>query len=519
MPEPTPKKRTIWSRLFGKAPSAEKLQQATLASPSEQDVGIGDLSDFIHLAGDQDLLLKELPIDRIMRYRIFDEMMEDPLIYGALRLHISQAIGFNEEKGASLFVESKTDQDDPIVAELRELSHKLKINEKVYQWGMELAKYGLWGLRIYGNEKRGVTNLRSDVFTHPSSFKIFEQQNRLVGFLSRYQTIFQQEMPLIEPWKMIAFKLSGSNFRSQMIPPMTPQPMDLYAELNQEYVIESQDYGTSILEGAYKPWVDFMEANLSLLMSRRNASKRDRVIGYPMGGMSPVKAAQLTNMIADRLKIRKKNEAQKKLQKGYVATIDDFLLPYQADGKGRLEFSVVDPSPNIDGIEDLMLHVKRLCGALGIDPSLLGFGDMLSGGLGEGGWFRLSIVSALFGEQIRKSLIDGLNRLFEIHIAYKYKKIYPQEQQPWRIHFQSLASAKEHEGRTTTLLRMELVERVNQWLLQLPEAVDRDAYLNFMLTDILQMDETKWKDILKKPPPQEEEQPEPEEQSEGETYE
>ena len=82
MPEPTPKKRTIWSRLFGKAPSAEKLQQATLASPSEQDVGIGDLSDFIHLAGDQDLLLKELPIDRIMRYRIFDEMMEDPLIYG-----------------------------------------------------------------------------------------------------------------------------------------------------------------------------------------------------------------------------------------------------------------------------------------------------------------------------------------------------------------------------------------------------------------------------------------------------
>lgn len=31
--------------------------------------------------------------------------------------------------------------------------------------------------------------------------------------------------------------------------------------------------------------------------------------------------------------------------------------------------------------------VKRLGGALGVDPSLLGFGDMLSGGLGDGASF------------------------------------------------------------------------------------------------------------------------------------
>ena len=39
--------------------------------------------------------------------------------------------------------------------------------------------------------------------------------------------------------------------------------------------------------------------------------------------------------------------------------------------------------------------MKRLGGALGVDPSLLGFGDMLSGGLGDGGFFRVSVLASV----------------------------------------------------------------------------------------------------------------------------
>lgn len=53
--------------------------------------------------------------------------------------------------------------------------------------------------------------------------------------------------------------------------------------------------------------------------------------------------------------------------------------------------------------------MKRLGGALGVDPSLLGFGDMLSGGLGDGGFFRVSVLAAVKANLIRAAIRDGLN--------------------------------------------------------------------------------------------------------------
>lgn len=67
--------------------------------------------------------------------------------------------------------------------------------------------------------------------------------------------------------------------------------------------------------------------------------------------------------------------------------------------------------------------MKRLGGALGVDPSLLGFGDMLSGGLGDGGFFRVSVLAAVKANLIRAAIRDGLNQICQIHCAYRYGKV------------------------------------------------------------------------------------------------
>ncbi|NMS31495.1 hypothetical protein, partial [Vibrio parahaemolyticus] len=95
---------------------------------------------------------------------------------------------------------------------------------------------------------------------------------------------------------------------------------------------------------------------------------------------------------------------------GFIPTVINTLLPFMGGAKGGLQIDTFTTDPNISHIEDIMFHLKRLAGTLGVDPSMLGFGDLLSGGLGEGGFFRTSIQSALRANQIRAAVVAFVKR-------------------------------------------------------------------------------------------------------------
>jgi len=281
--------------------------------------------------------------------------------------------------------------------------------------------------------------------------------------------------------------------------------VDLSANKPSDELLESWNYGRSILEGSFLPWVDLQESIISLNMSRRNKSKRDRMIAYPISGVSPARAAALTQSIAQRLKQRKLLDEEKRLKGGYIPSQDDFLIPYDTQSNGRIEFSTIEPSVDVSAIEDVMFHLKRVCGALGLDPSLIGHGDMLAGGLGEGAWFRQSIIAAATGEQLRRAIAAGLNRLCEIHLAYKYNVAYPEDERPWRFDFHASSSAKELENQQSRMLGMDFVDRLNGAIMGFKEAgvgVDHEAYAKYTIHQLLKIDEEDWSEIWsKKAPP------------------
>lgn len=114
--------------------------------------------------------------------------------------------------------------------------------------------------------------------------------------------------------------------------------------------------------------------------------------------------------------------------------------------------------------------MKRLGGALGVDPSLLGFGDMLSGGLGDGGFFRVSVLAAVKANLIRAAIRDGLNQICQIHCAYRYGKVYVPGTEPWSIRFNSVSSAIEREEVET----QEKLAGIAGGIVQVLAAVDQD---------------------------------------------
>ncbi len=299
------------------------------------------------------------------------------------------------------------------------------------------------------------------------------------------------------PWSFVGFEIPHWKSVSTLEPTTVGlRPVDLsqdnYAD---EAMVESQEYGSSLIETGYQPWLDLLDAICSLNASRRNAARLERIIGVSTGRLDPEKAAKYLNTISAQIIQTDKAITARSLRKGFVQTVINRIFPMFGE-KGRMDVNTVQGTPDINGLEDVLFHVKRLGGALGVDPSMLGFGDFLSGGLGDGGFFRVSVMAAMKASALRLAIQNGIQRLCEIHVAYKHNKIFLDGNQPWRIVFNSVSTALEREEQENLEARTNIASSLSGIVATLDQefsTTDRRAFLNFLWTHILKKDEESFK--------------------------
>jgi hypothetical protein len=100
---------------------------------------------------------------------------------------------------------------------------------------------------------------------------------------------------------------------------------------------------------------------------------------------------------------------------------------------------------------------------------------------------------------LRLAVLSGLENLFDIHVAYKYGKVFLPGEKPWRVVFNSVSSALEREERENLEGRVTFATMMGQ-LIQIIDAeftaVDRNALANYMFTDIMRIDEEKFRKMF-----------------------
>lgn len=463
-------------------------------------------------------LIKSLPADRQLKYYEFDKMEDDPLCGQALWIHVNNALVYDEEAGYSVQVESKADENDPVVSDLRSVFHEW-MQEHSKKILHNVAKYGCFGVRPYFKpDGTGIDIKRTLVGPegHPSTFKIYETLGSYVGVHSQFQ--HPNHAPrLSEPWQFIIFKSPNYSIRTGWAPkrvhPTNPgYQFDIWDDNPPPTLNESFDYGKSLFNNAFTPWMNLGEASLALLIARLKSAQRETLVGYPIGNQDPTEAAKEVRELTDMFQARDDQDSKRTLSENLVRVAKKFIIPYDSTGKGQLVFNQTEPNINIEGISDLMLYIKVLCGSLGVDPSLVGFSDMMAGGLGEGGWLRTSILATTWGIALRQALRNGYERMFEMHVKLKWGKIYLPEKKPWRVKFKAVSDAKEREANEVRMGNMDFAERLTNLLLAMEEQegapkIDKHTLKNIMLTNILKQEEPVVQELLKlKPKPSEQTQ-------------
>lgn len=452
------------------------------------------------VSGDDEDVVHSLPEERVARYDVFDLMASDPTIDCAVKMHIAHALSARPDDGEIFDIESVTDADDPIVNDLRQ-TLKPMLHRELHELATGAAIHGVHYVRAYGEQGVGLTRIRSDYYTHPRFVKEYERAGQLAGFCSAHQgTIRRGEISLLPPWMFVAFKIPAWKVAPNIEPMRVDQtPVDIENEdMAAESLVETQDYGSSLIETAYSSWIDLLEAIVSLNMSRKNAARLERIIGINTGRMEPQKASQYLNLVANQIKKTDKATAKQSWLKGKVQTVLNHLIPIFGDVKGRLDINSIQGTPDIQGIDDVMFHIKRLGSALGVDPSLLGFGDLMSGGLGDGGFFRVSIMAAIKAQMLRAAMKNGIERLIDIHVAYKYGKVFLPGERPYKLMFHSISTALEREEQENKEARANLATGFATVFATLDaefQVTDRRGLMNYLLTNVLKMDEETFKNV------------------------
>lgn len=397
--------------------------------------------------GDRWFADARLPDDRFAKYILLQEMADDPLLSGGIDMHISHALSVNAKTGLCVSIEAKDPADAELAAALMgDLG--VMINEGAPGWCKNMAVFGAHYIRPYAEPDKGIQSIESSWYTMAHQIREYVRCGRCAGFTSEYlkEKDSGGAIKLVQPWQLVALRIPYWQPKIHLEPlNLSGQQYSLYDDLYHRIPTETQDYGTSLLEFCYPAWRDLTDALRSLKGSRFNASRIDRFVTLGMENLDPVQSANYLNLVGTQLRRDMEAAAAKSKRTGLIPTVINRLIPSMGN-KGSVSIDTQVISPDIQHIEDVMFHLKRMSGGLGIDPSMLGWSDMLSGGLGEGGFFRTSIQAAQRANWIRMGLRTAIDRLIDIHMANKYGKIFPAGQaRPITVKFHSLNTAIELE--------------------------------------------------------------------------
>lgn len=448
--------------------------------------------------------LKRTRKELYTRYKV---MGKDPTLSACLSLLTTAALGGHESKGDVVFIQPADSlmTDGKEAKKIRqEIEREAKIlepliNDIVFALCRMAIQYGDSYVRIYAEKGIGVTHLLCGELTESPFVQAYEQGGRTVGYhILEKDQHDKLKLTRLTTYQMARMKMQRINPIAQHKNQYIEQGRLLASNNVNDLPIIPSEVGGSFLQDAEDAWEKVM-LNMAALNSQQIAdSISQNFLQVNMSSMTEEAREDYKRGLSALIDKSREN-IESALNGGEALYMPQyFLLPSWDDKQVLSSMGDISQRSSPINTEYLMLHLRRMTGALGVDISLTGWADMLAGGLGDGAAFHTSaqiMQKAIF---IRQAATKTLNDIIKLHFGYKYNKLFKGNTLPWKITFYSDISAAAQESIENKNTRAATLMSVAQSIAGLKE-VGLDEQSNyFLLTDILGLDDKQAQSISKK---------------------
>lgn len=443
----------------------------------------------------------KLPEDRFAKYPFLEEMAKFPTLSDAIDIHLTHALSTDKKTNRSFTIAGKQGKTDKASKANQAIADELMndlgdvLNREMPGWAKVMCIYGVNYIRPYGTSGAGITSFEGSYYTLPCWVREYVRGSSLAGFTNEwFWRGAEKDKILAEPWALVPLKIPYWVPSRTHIPVTTGlQGYALMDDPMERLPMETQNYGTSLLETSFGPYQNLLNALKSLKASRNNASKIDRLIGVNTSSLDPVNAAAYINTITTAFKHNADMMKKRAIRGGYTPTVVNNVIPVMGDGKGAMTIDTQTTTADIGQIEDIMFYLRQLAASVGLDVTLLGWADMMSGGLGDGGFFRTSVQAAMRAQWIRNAVSTFVYRVIDIHLAFKTGKVYLPEERPYEVQFNSLNTAIQEEEQAEQESRANyasIVASILDAVQNSPALAGSPTFMRLLCSDILNFSDT-----------------------------
>lgn len=330
-----------------------------------------------------------LQINRLERYKDFDQMDEVGEIHLALDIYADEASLIDPELKHSITIKSKSKR---VKRELDELFFTtLLIDHCLRPMIRYLVKYGDAAFEIIPTKTRNAVaalrNMNIYNFT-----RVETRYGDLIGFY--FQDQLTTTPQFMHPWQVMHMRLTSYE--------------NIY-----------HPYGQSILSGARKHFKQLRLMEDAALIYRITRAPEKRVFTIPVGNIPTSEVPQYIELIARNFKKKKFfDPATGDVNERWHPLIqeDDFWLPQRADGTGPT-VNTLPGAENLDSIKDIEYFKKKMVSALKIPFSKVGLGEG-----NENDNKAVSHVSPDFAKAIQwiqREVAISLKKVAIVHLALR----------------------------------------------------------------------------------------------------
>lgn len=384
-------------------------------------------------------------------YQKWQDMLADPVITSALRLHVTAALGGHESRGDMVFIESAAAfagnaDAEKLVAELKADLEPL-FNRIAPVLAFNGVAFGDSYGRMFAKPGVGVVDVYVDEMVLPPLVQPYERGNVTVGFMVASGTKFREKMTVVQLARM-------------RMPRLMYVPQDRVVEKFIRMALRTDNVedmpavpalaGGSFLDGAEAAYDKFAASWAGLTGQRVQDSIDETLLAVNLSGTTPQQ--RKTFLESFKAMIQSSNAYINKVVasgRSVYGRVFHVLPTANEKQVAEVRSQMSNGRTASLTIDDVMMNAKLLAGSLGLDMAMLGFGDLLSGGLGEGGFFRLSAHAGERSRMIRSALSECLEHIITVHLLYKKGIEVDPKTKQWVINYFSGISALETERAKT----------------------------------------------------------------------